>query len=209
MFGLLIGGLLGTGAHGGYYALTTWLPAYLKTERGLSVLGTGAYLGVIIVAFWCGCMAASLLLDRIGRRRTVTLFAVGCVATVIAYTFVPLTNPQMLVLGFPLGFLAAGIPASLGALFNELYPSGIRGTGVGFCYNFGRIAAAAFPVLVGYLSESVSLGAAIGLDAALAYSLVVVAVLLLPETTGKRLDVDPDTAPFHTSTITSREVAKC
>ena len=205
----LLGGLLGTGAHGGYYALTTWLPTYLRTERGLSILGTGAYLGVIIVAFWCGCIAASFLLDRIGRRRTITLFAVGCVVTVIAYTFFPLTNTQMLVLGFPLGFLAAGIPASLGALFSELYPSGIRGTGVGFCYNFGRIIAAAFPVLVGHLSESVSLGAAIGLDAALAYSLVVVAVLLLPETKGKRLDVDPDGMPPRRSTIAVREVTEC
>ncbi|MGR5437915.1 hypothetical protein, partial [Vibrio owensii] len=44
----LIGGLLGVGAHGGYYALMTWLPTYLKTERHLSVLGTGGYLAVII-----------------------------------------------------------------------------------------------------------------------------------------------------------------
>ena len=89
-------------------------------------------------------------------------------------------------------------------------PSGLRGTGVGFCYNFGRIAAAAFPVLVGHVSESVSLGAAIGIDAALAYSLVVVAVLLLPETKGKRLDEHPDgDTPLQNSTITPREVAQC
>ncbi|HET9752452.1 MAG TPA: hypothetical protein VFP52_05805, partial [Myxococcales bacterium] len=28
--------LLATGAQGGYYAITTWLPTYLKTVRGLS-----------------------------------------------------------------------------------------------------------------------------------------------------------------------------
>jgi MFS family permease len=128
------------------------------------------------------------------------------VAAVAAYTFVPLTNAQMLVLGFPLGFLAAGIPASLGTLFNELYPGGIRGTGVGFCYNFGRIAAAGFPVLVGHLSESVPLGVAIGIDAALAYALVVIAVLLLPETKGKRLDADPGEATPREATIATREV---
>jgi len=186
----LLGGLLGMGAHGGYYALTTWLPTYLKVERGLSVLGTGLYLGVIIVAFWCGCLLAAALLDVIGRRRTVAGFAVGCVITVTAYVFLPLTNTQMLFLGFPLGLVAAGIPASLGALFSELYPSGVRGTGVGFCYNFGRVLSAGFPVLVGYMSASMPLGSAIGIDAALAYSLVVVAVLLLPETKGRRLDYD-------------------
>ena len=49
----LIGGLLGVGAHGGYYALMTWLPTYLKTERHLSVLGTGGYVsGPVSFAAW-------------------------------------------------------------------------------------------------------------------------------------------------------------
>ena len=33
--------LMTTGMQGGYYAVTTWLPTFLKTERGLSVIGTG------------------------------------------------------------------------------------------------------------------------------------------------------------------------
>jgi MFS family permease len=183
----LVGGLFGLGAHGGFYSITTWLPTYLKTERGLSVVATGAYLGVIIVAFWCGCIVAGQALDRIGRRLTVALFAVGCILVVIAYVVLPIGNKLMLVLGFPLGFCAAGIPASMATLFNELYPSGTRGTGVGFCYNFGRILSAIFPTLIGYLSGSIPLGMAIGLDAAFAYTLVLAALALLPETRGKKL----------------------
>jgi MFS family permease len=189
----LIGGLLGVGAHGGYYALTTWLPTFLKTERHLSVLGTGGYLAVIIVAFFCGCIVSSQLLDRIGRRGTILLFSICCVATVVVYLFAPLSNRTMLFLGFPLGFFAAGIPASMGALFNELYPRGMRGTGVGFCYNFGRVASAAFPVMVGHLAKTTTLGFAIGLDAGIAYAIVVLAVLMLPETRGRALaDALPD-----------------
>ncbi|CAE6834531.1 Putative niacin/nicotinamide transporter NaiP [Paraburkholderia aspalathi] len=192
----VIGAVLGTGAHGGYYAIMTWLPTFLAKERHLSVLNTGGYLAVVIVAFWCGCMASAYLLDRIGRRRNVALFAFCCIVTVLAYVMLPLTNTQMLVLGFPLGLFAAGIPASLGPLFNELYPADMRGTGVGFCYNFGRIASAGFPVLVGYMSHSMSLGMAIGIDAAIAYGLAMFAVLLLPETRGKRLrGVVPESAP--------------
>ena len=183
----LVGLLLGTGAHGGYYAVTSWLPTYLKSERHLSVLGTGGYLAVIIVAFFFGCLAAAQLLDRIGRRATVGLFALSCVVVVLAYVFIPFSDEAMLFLGFPLGFCSAGIPASMGALFSELYPGGIRGTGVGFCYNAGRIVSAMFPTLVGHMSESMSLGAAIGIDAAAAYALVVVAVLILPETRATRL----------------------
>lgn len=188
----MIGALLGVGAHGGYYALMTWLPTFLKTERHLSVLGTGGYLAVVIVAFFCGCLASAQLLDRIGRRQTILTFAICCVVTVVAYLFLPLGNTAMLFLGFPLGFFAAGIPASMGALFNELYPRGMRGTGVGFCYNFGRVVSAGFPVLVGHMSANMSLGTAIGIDAGLAYTIVVVSVLMLPETRGRTLD---DAAP--------------
>jgi MFS family permease len=190
----LIGGLFGIGAHGGYAALTTFLPTFLREERHLSVLGSSAYLAVIILAFFCGCVASGIFSDRFGRRANVALFAASCVATVLVYVFAPLSNSAMLVLGFPLGFFSAGIPASMAALFSELYPAGVRGTGVGFCYNFGRIVSAAFPFLVGYLADRIGLGPAIGIDAAFAYSLVLVAVLMLPETRGKVFEQQAATA---------------
>lgn len=194
----IVGALLGIGAHGGYYAIMTWLPTFLSKERHLSVLNTGGYLAVVIFAFWCGCMASAYLLDRIGRRLNIAFFALACIVTVLAYVMLPLSNTAMLILGFPLGFFAAGIPASLGALFNELYPADVRGAGVGFCYNFGRIVSAGFPVLVGYMSHSMSLGVAIGIDATIAYGLAMIAVLLLPETRGMRLPsigVEQDSRP--------------
>lgn len=183
----VLGAILGTGAHGGYYAIMTWLPTYLSKERHLSVLSTGGNLAVVIIAFWCGCMASAQLIDRIGRRRNIALFAACCIVTVLAYVYLPLSDAALLVLGFPLGFFAAGIPASLGSLFNELYPADMRGAGVGFCYNFGRIASAVFPFLVGYMSQSMPLGEAIGIDAAIAYGLAMVTVLCLPETRGRAL----------------------
>ncbi|MHB1302866.1 MAG: MFS transporter [Acidiphilium sp.] len=180
--------LLAVGAHGGYYALTTFLPTYLKTTRHLSVLHTSGYLAVIIVAFFCGCLAAAALIDRIGRRLNIALFALCSALTVALYLLVPLTNGEMLILGFPLGFFAAGIPASMGALFSELFPAGTRGTGVGFCYNFGRVIASFFPFLVGFVSKSIPLGTAIGVSAAACYALVVLAVAMLPETRDSALD---------------------
>jgi MFS family permease len=180
----LIGGLFGIGAHGGYAALTTFLPTYLREVRHLSVLGSSGYLAVIIVAFFCGCVTSGIISDRVGRRANVAFFAATCVVTVLVYIFVPLTDAQMLLLGFPLGFFSAGIPASMAALFSELYPAGVRGSGVGFCYNFGRVVSAAFPFMVGFLADRIGLGPAIGIDAAFAYSLVLIAVLMLPETRG-------------------------
>ena len=88
----LIGGLFGVGAHGGYAALTTFLPTFLREERKLSVLSSGGYLAVIIVAFFCGCVASGILSDRIGRRANVVVFAAACVLTVLIYVFAPLSK---------------------------------------------------------------------------------------------------------------------
>jgi MFS family permease len=179
--------LLATGAQGGYYAVTTWLPTYLKTVRGLSVLNTGGYLGVIIAGSFTGYIVSAYLSDRLGRRRNFFVFAIGCMAAVLVYTHVEVTNTQMLLLGFPLGFFASGIFSGMGAFFTELFPTRIRGSGQGFSYNFGRGVGALFPSLVGYLSATMPLGRAIGVFAASAYAVLFVAALLLPETRGKEL----------------------
>ncbi len=179
--------LLATGAQGGYYAVTTWLPTYLKTVRGLSVLNTGGYLGVVIAGSFTGYIVSAYLSDRLGRRRNFFVFAIGCMAAVLVYTHVEVTNAQMLLLGFPLGFFASGIFSGMGAFFTELFPTRIRGSGQGFSYNFGRGVGALFPSLVGYLSATMPLGRAIGVFAASAYAVLFVAAVLLPETRGKEL----------------------
>lgn len=124
-----------------------------------------------------------------GRKWTLILFAVGSSLTVWDYTHQSITNSQMLVLGFPLGFFASGSFSPIGAFFTELFPSRLRGSGQGFSYNFGRGVGALFPTLVGYLSARVNLGYAISTFAVAAYVVMIVAVLLLPETKGKELRV--------------------
>lgn len=183
----LLASLLATGMQGGYYAVTTWLPTYLKTERHLSVLNTGGYLLVLILGSFLGYLVSAYLSDRIGRRNGFILFAISAGTVVVTYTQIPITDTVMLFLGFPLGFFLSGIFSGMGAFLSELFPTEIRGSGQGFCYNFGRAIGSLFPVLVGYFSKGMPLGVAIGVLAGSAYLIVVVATLLLPETRGKIL----------------------
>lgn len=183
----LRGCLLALGAQGGYYAITTWLPTFLRTERHLTVLGSGLYLGVVIVGSFVGYVVGAYLSDAIGRRRTFFAFAVGSAAVVMAYTHLPVSDQVMLVLGFPLGFFASGIFSGMGAFYTELFPTELRGSGQGFCYNSGRGLAAFFPALIGMASRTMPLGEAIGLFAACAYGVVILAALMLPETRGRAL----------------------
>ncbi|HDR9160261.1 TPA: MFS transporter [Burkholderia vietnamiensis] len=182
--------LLTTGAQGGYYAITTWLPTFLKTERHLTVMGTGGYLATIIVGSWIGYLTSAYLTDRLGRKPNFILFALGSMVIAFAYTSpaLHLTNTSMLWLGFPLGFFASGIFSGMGAFLTELFPTRVRGSGQGFCYNVGRAVGALFPFLIGALSKHCGLGASIGIFAVAAYGVLIVAALTLPETRGRELD---------------------
>jgi hypothetical protein len=76
----------------------------------------------------------------------------------------------------------------MGPFMTELYPTAVRGNAQGFCYNAGRAIGAVFPTLVGVLSETMPLGPAIAVFSAMAFGLMIVMLLMLPETRGRRLD---------------------
>jgi MFS family permease len=183
----ILAAALAAGAQGGYYAITTFLPTFLRNERHLTVLGTGGYLAVIIIGSWCGYIVSAYLSDAIGRRQNFFIFAIGSLLIAIAYTQTEISDAMMLALGFPLGFFASGIYSGMGPVLTELFPTSVRGAGQGFCYNFGRGIAAFFPTLVGLLSTKVALGTAIGVFAAISYAIVILAALVLPETRGREL----------------------
>ena len=93
-----------------------------------------------------------------------------------------------LLLGFPLGFFQSGIIAGMGATFAELFPTRVRATGQGFSYNTGRAVGSFVPALVGVVAASIGLGQAMGVCAASAYVLVLIAAAMLPETRGQELE---------------------
>jgi MFS family permease len=179
--------LMVTGAQGGSYALSVWLPTFLRTERHLSVLNTGSYLLVHILGAWFGFLAGAYLADAVGRKRTFLISALGSAASVVAYVTLPISDSVMLLLAAPLGFIIYMMFSAMGPFMTELYPTEVRGTGQGFCYNVGRAFGALFPALVGFLSQRLPLGTAIAIFAFAAYGVMVVGLLLLPETHGRRV----------------------
>ncbi|WP_405935003.1 MFS transporter [Streptomyces longwoodensis] len=180
-------GLLSTGVQGGYYTLATWVPTYLKSERGLSVVGTGGYLTFLISGAFLGYLTGGYLTDRLGRRRNIWLFALLSAVCILAYANIPGgADSLLLVLGFPLGFCMSAIFSGFGSYLSELYPTAVRGTGQGFTYNTGRAVGAVFPTTVGFLADGWGVGGAL-VFGAIGYAIAALALLGLPETRGKEL----------------------
>ncbi|GAB3984814.1 MFS transporter [Actinoallomurus acanthiterrae] len=179
--------LMSTGVQGGYYTLATWVPTYLKTDRHLSVVGTGAYLAFLITGAYAGYLTGGHLTDRLGRKLTIRLFAVLSGLLIVAYTQLPASaNDYILVLGFPLGFCSSAIFSGFGSFLSELYPGRLRGTGQGFTYNVGRGVGAFFPTAIGFIATRYGVGGAMAFGA-LAYVLAFAALFGLPETRAQEL----------------------
>jgi MFS family permease len=182
--------VLATGIQGGYYAMFTWIPTFLKEERHLTVVGTSGYLAVVIAGAFLGYLTSGLVHDRLGRKRTFTLFAAAAGACLVLYFAVPSgSNMTLVLIGFPLGFFASGCFSGFGAYLSELYPTRARGTGSGFCYNVGRAFGAFFPGIIGFLAASIGLGGAVAFGV-FGYVLAIAALRFLPETQGKPLEAE-------------------
>jgi MFS family permease len=179
--------LLATGIQGGYYAMFTWIPTYLKTERELTVVGTAGYLFIVIAGSFLGYLTAGFVHDRLGRKRTFALFSAAAGGCLVLYFAVPSgSNTALLLVGFPLGFFASGCFSGFGSYLAELFPTRARGTGEGFCYNVGRGIGALFPGIIGFLAAAIGLGGAVAFGV-FGYVLAICALALLPETHGREI----------------------
>jgi MFS family permease len=141
----------------------------------------------------CGIYAFALLTVRVGRRRAfVASFLVAFTATV--FTFRSLQTAADVYWMLPLlGFSVSSVYGGYAIYFPELFPTRLRSTGVGLCYNAARVLTAAGPLLLGHLTTAFARhgdelpirGAATIL--ATVYLLGVAAAWMAPETHGRPL----------------------
>ena len=89
-------------------------------------------------------------------------------------------------LGPFVAFFGTGYFSGFGALTAEIYPTSIRATAQGFCYNIGRVASAIAPFAVGSLAGTRGFGVAFLITGA-AFLFAAAAWMWIPETRGAEL----------------------
>lgn len=125
---------------------------------GMLVTTTGGGLGLI-------CFGP--ISEWLGRRRAFCLFHIGGLASALLAFQVITIRPGGLLASLPpqtamaclvvelvfFGFLTLGMHAGYAIYFPELFPTRMRATGAGFCFNFGRILAAPILFLSGWMQK--------------------------------------------------------
>jgi MFS family permease len=135
-----------------------------------------------------GLVAFGPIAQRIGRRGAFAAFQLGGLVSTLVIFQVLKSVPALLVALPIFGFLTLGMHAGFAVYFPELYPTRLRGTGAGFCFNAGRVLAAPTLFVMGWLQDRWKLS----LDdaASLLGMLFVVGMVVLafaPETRGREL----------------------
>jgi MFS family permease len=174
-----------------FWGVTSWLPAFLGSPvseggAGLTMTKSAWWLVILQVGAFFGYISFGWIADRIGRRPAFTLFMIAATAVVPLFAFGARSTVTLLVIGPLVGYFAHGYFSLFGAMLAELFPTRIRASAQGFCYNAGRFASAAAPYAIGAASVKYGLGFAIAADAAF-FALGAALIWLLPETKGTEL----------------------
>ena len=106
---------------------------------------------VVMVTSIVGNFAAAWLAQRIGYRRAIALLAIGYFLAMAGTYAVPRDHQALMVL-LPVISLFSGLFALFTMYLPPLFPTLLRTTGAGFCYNIGRIVAAIGTVCFGLFS---------------------------------------------------------
>ena len=177
----------------GFWGTQTWVP--MMTARIVAAEGsTNVVRQVSMVAMalnvgsLIGVLAVAWLADAVGRR-TAYLVLAAANLIVVPVVFGAARSYNSLLLLIPLyAMVNNGIFAVFVPYFSELYPTNLRTTGAGFCFNAARIVSSSGPylsgILVGVYGGSFALTAA---TVAVIYVLGLGVGWLAPETLGQPL----------------------
>ena len=190
----LVGSTLAFVAVFGLWGSTNWTPTLVGTlpdMQGLDKSRIAASVSYAIMALNAGALFGYLsfgpLADRFGRRPVFALMCAGSLVMLPVTFLTPREYSHVLLLLPLLGFFNNGIFSGFPIYLPELYPTRLRATGAGFCFNAGRVFASAGPFLTGWLTAAMgSVGQAVSV-VGLIYLVGLLVLPFAPETRGKPL----------------------
>ena len=143
----VVGLLAAAGMMIGTWGTTTLLPTWIvelagQGESAFAARVTGTSFMLANVGGVFGYLMLMWLNDALGRRGSYALVVVGCIATAL-FVFIEIRTVSALLWFMPLyGFFAIGGFGTIAVYLPELFPTRIRATGQGFCWNAGRALTA-------------------------------------------------------------------
>jgi MFS family permease len=142
------------------------------------LLNIGAIIGYLVL-IW--------MTQALGRRGSYFVFCLGSLLTAIAMFTLARSSSALLLVAPIAGFFMLGGFGVFAVYLPELFPTEVRATGQGFCFNFARIITGVGTVTTGLLVGTLGSYPMAGLVVSLAFAIGLFAIWIGPETRGWRL----------------------
>ena len=190
----IVGSALAFVAVFGLWGSTNWAPTLIRELPDLQGADSALltkYVSYGIMTLNAGAVFGYLgfgpLADHFGRRPVFAFMCLGSLIMLPITYLLPSSYAGVLMLLPILGFFNNGIFSGFPIYLPELYPTKLRATGAGFCFNAGRILASASPFMTGWLVTTLGTFGRAASTVALIYLVGLVVLLFAPETKGKPL----------------------
>lgn len=185
--GVLISTSMMIGSWGGLTLMPSWIQQMVHASGGTPLDGvhTISYAFMLMmVGGALGYLSLIYLTDAIGRRASYFLFCLGSLLSAW-YMFTMIRDlhtlvPFMIVYGY---FTIGGF-GTFAAYLPELFPTRVRASGQGFCWNAARSLTAIGPLIGGFLVGTFGSFPAAAMSTAVFFVIGLVAIWFGPETRG-------------------------
>jgi MFS family permease len=176
------------------WGATMWIPSVIRevsARQGFGPADQNRYATYAVMLLNGGSLFGYLgfgpLADRFGRRAAFLCFFIGGVI-LFPVTFLLTSGITQIFILLPLvGIFTLGITSGFPIYLPELFPTRVRTTGVGLCYNLGRIVTAGGVLITGTLVGFFGSYAKAASAVSLIYMLGIFILIFARETRGKRL----------------------
>jgi MFS family permease len=183
--GVLIASTMMIGSWGASTLIPTWVNQLVGPGQRLAAIqATSTCFMLSTLGAVMGYLTLIWLTEAVGRRWSYFLIVVGCACVNVAmFTQVQaLATLQWFMV--PYGFFTVGGFGTFAAYLPELFPTRIRATGQGFCWNMARAFTGIGPFVSGALVSSFGGISSAGLTIVWIYAVGMIAIWFGPETRG-------------------------
>jgi MFS family permease len=150
----------------GFWGISVWTPELLRSvlnpdsldslkpmvEKQISLAGMAQNLGSFF-----GALGFAMVANRIGRRGAFLIALTLCLFIIPGTFFFTSSFITALVCFFGMGYALLFLLGGFAVYFPELFPTRLRSTGTGFCYNVARYITAVFVLFSGTLVKNFGL----------------------------------------------------
>ena len=134
--------------------LGAWLPTFFLELQEVPVQRFAAFVLLGFFGGLSGTLTAGWLMDRFRSRYTICAVFCGLSGSLLALGFVPFGTPLFAAFVIAWYFFQSAGQTLIHTLLSRIYPSRIRGTGMGWANGLGRVGGIVAPLLGGWALQA-------------------------------------------------------